>query len=92
LGGRLAWRLTRGASPGDGLIPFLIDWGESPHPAPGAPSGCTLRFFRAEHPEPARIRDYLALLGLQDVLEVSPGPSPRLLAILSTPNGEVVPA
>ena len=89
-GGQLAWRLTRGASPGDGLVPFLIDWGDSQHPAPGAPQGCSLRFFRAEHPDPARIREYLALLGLEGVLEVSEGPEPRLMAGLSTPNGEIV--
>lgn len=89
-GGELAWRLTRGASPGDGLVPFLIDWGASPHPASSAPSGCALRSLRAEHPDPVRIRDWLALLGLQDVLEVSRGPAPRILADLSTPNGDVV--
>jgi hypothetical protein len=88
-GSQLTWRLTRGTSPGDGLVPFLIDWGESPHPAVTAPSGCLLRYFRAEHPDPIRVRDYLALLGLQDVLEVSKGPVPRLLAGLLTPNGHI---
>jgi hypothetical protein len=89
-GEQLAWRLTRGTPPGDGLVPFLIDWGESPHPAPSAPTGCSLRYFRAEHLDPARVKDYLALLGLQDVLEVSRGPVPRMILGLHTPNGEVV--
>ena len=89
-GGRLDWRLTRGASPGDGLVPFLIDWETAAHPAPAAPAGCALRFFRAEHPEPDRVRGYLAGLGLRDVLEVSEGAVPRLIAELSTPNGDVV--
>jgi hypothetical protein len=89
-GEQIAWRLTRGTPPGDGLVPFLIDWGESPHPAPSAPSGCSLTYFHAEHPDPARIRDCLALLGLQNMLEVSNGPVPRIHAGLQTPNGEVV--
>ena len=88
-GGQLAWRLTRGALICDGLVPFLIDWGSSPHPAQTAPSGCGLSYFRGEHPDPGRVRDYLTLLGLQDVLEVSRGPVPRILAGLSTPNGLV---
>lgn len=88
-GERLEWRLTRGDPPGDGLVPFLIDWGSAPHPAPGAPAGCSLRFFRAEHPDPARVREYLALLGVEDAIEVAEGPSPRIVAGLLTPNGEV---
>jgi Glyoxalase-like domain len=89
-GGQLAWRLTRGALVCNGLVPFLIDWDESPHPAMSSPSGCALQYFRAEHPDPALVKDHLASLGLQDVLEVSRGPQPRMLAGLSTPNGDVV--
>jgi hypothetical protein len=89
-GEQLAWRLTRGTPPGDGLVPFLIDWGETPHPAPRAPSGCHLRSLQAEHPDPVRVKEYLALLGLQGTLEVAHGPVARLLMTLVTPNGEVV--
>ncbi len=86
---QLNWRSARGELPGDGLIPFLLDWTGSVNPAPSLPSGCTLRYLRAQHPEPDRIRQYLALLSIQDLLEVTPGPQPRLVAGLSTPNGEV---
>jgi glyoxalase-like protein len=89
-GEQLAWRLTRGDSPGDGLVPFLIDWGESQHPALSAPSGCSLKYLRAEHPDPARIKNYVALLALHDVLEVTQGPVPRIFAGLSSPNGLIV--
>ena len=89
-GGRLDWRLTRGALVEHGLVPFLIDWGTSPHPAPLAPAGCELLHFRAEHPDPARLRGRLNLLGLEDVLEVSQGPLARLSAVLATPKGEVI--
>ena len=36
----LEWRLTRDAPDPDRLVvPFLIDWGASPHPAASAPGG-----------------------------------------------------
>ena len=31
----------------DGLVPFLIDWGDNPSPAASAPVGCTLVALRA---------------------------------------------
>jgi hypothetical protein len=37
----LEWRLTRNALTG-GLIPFLISWGETSHPASSAPGGLVL--------------------------------------------------
>lgn len=52
-GTTLSWRMTdlRKAR-ADGVIPFFIDWGGSPHPAAGAPAGCTLR--RPARRAPAR--------------------------------------
>ena len=52
----LAWRLT--VSPklsADGIIPFFIDWGETPHPASVLPKGCTIVALRAEHPDATRV-------------------------------------
>ena len=45
--------------PGDGLIPFLIDWGSSPHPSNMTPQGCKLLKIRAEHPNPQKILEVL---------------------------------
>lgn len=87
-GGRLAWRLTRAKDPaGDGLIPFLIDWGESEHPSRTSPAGCLLLSLRAEHPEPARIRTMLRALGAD--VAVDAGPAPALIATIETPKGHV---
>lgn len=83
----LRWRLTTGQRPGDGLVPFLIDWGESEHPALSAPAGCTLRSLRAEHPEPGRITTWLKALDLD--LPVTAGPRAALIAELETPVGLV---
>jgi hypothetical protein len=85
-GGRIGWRLTLRAEPaGDGLVPFLIDWGGTPSPALTAAKGCSLLELRAEHPEPAGVRRTLAALGID--LAISRGPAPALRARLSTPNG-----
>ena len=55
----LAWSLAynhyTAPLPGDGLVPFLIDWA-SPSPATTAPDGCELVSLRAEHPDPTRYK------------------------------------
>jgi hypothetical protein len=87
-GVRLTWRLTvTPRLPGDGLVPFLIDWGKTPHPAGSAPAGCTLLELRAEHPEPQCIRPLLQALDAE--LRLSVGPAPALIATLKTPAGRV---
>jgi hypothetical protein len=89
-GGRvLRWRLTYpDVRLGDGLVPFLIDWGDSPHPALTAPAGVELVDLHGEHPEPARVGAWVRALGL--VLRVVAGPTPKLVATLDTPRGRVV--
>lgn len=82
----LAWVLTAGGPGGDGLVPFLIDWGTAPHPAQSAPRGCRLTALRARHPRPAAIGAHLGALGID--LEVAAGPV-GLVATLDTPNGLV---
>jgi len=87
-GVRLAWRLT--LTPrlqGDGLVPFLIDWGTTPHPAAGAAAGCVLIELRAEHPEPAIIRPLLKALNAE--LPLSAGAAAALIATMETPRGRV---
>jgi hypothetical protein len=82
----LSWRLTYPAmQPGDGLVPFLIDWGRGPHPAETAPDGLRLIELRAEHPDPAKIGRLLRELGVE--LRVGTGDRPALIAILDTPRG-----
>lgn len=85
-GERLEWSLSYRPEPaGDGLVPFLIDWGATPHPSVSAPPGGRLVRFRAEHPEPEAIR--AALDALEVELEVGPGPRPAMWALLEGPAG-----
>jgi hypothetical protein len=82
----LSWRLTPGAGDsGDGLVPFLIDWGTSTHPASTGLPELALDGMHAEHPDPDRIRAGLAALDLD--LPVRPGPEPRLVVTLRGPLG-----
>ncbi len=87
-GGRLDWRLTfPDELDGDGLVPFLIDWGSTPHPSITAPQGCTLLSLRGEHPQPELIRPLLQSLEVD--LDVAWGLAAVLIATLMTPKGEV---
>lgn len=83
----LEWRLTqRSQGPGeDGIVPFLIDWGESEHPSESCAVGCTLNQWHAEHPDPSKIRRFFEAFGVQS--DVKFAEIPALVAIIDTPNG-----
>ncbi len=88
-GDLLEWRLSqRPEGPGgDGLVPFLIDWGDAAHPARTAAHGCTLIGWRGEHPDPDLIRTWLA--GLAVELDVRQADTSALIATIETPRGPV---
>ena len=84
----LSWRLT--VSPvltANGIVPFFIDWGNTPHPAASLPTGCALVDIRGEHPDANRVRAGLSALGLN--LRLDQGSAPALIATIRTPKGEV---
>lgn len=84
----LSWRLTVSPEPGaGGIVPFFIDWGETPHPAASLPKGCVLVALRAEHPNANRVQAGLSALGLN--LRVDAGGTPALIAKISTAQGDV---
>ena len=87
-GKRIEWRLTMSQTPGgNGLVPFLIDWGGTAHPATSSAKGCRLMAIRAEHPDPEPVRALLAAIGSD--LQVTQAPQPGLIATLDTPRGRV---
>ena len=86
-GDRLEWRLTtRSPLPHEGAQPFLIDWGESVHPAEAALPTLELLEFRVESPEPEAARQVLEVLGAGDTT-VAEGANCRLRARLRGPGG-----
>jgi Glyoxalase-like domain len=84
----LNWRYTNPrVVVADGIVPFFIDWGSTPHPAQTAASGASLLDLVAEHPDAERVQQMLTGLGLG--LAVKKGPSPALMAIISSPLGRI---
>lgn len=84
----LSWRFTDPRTVAfDGLVPFFIDWGKTPHPAGTATPGLSLIGLRAEHPDPEPVQNALHTLGLD--LRVQRGPRPALIATVDTPRGRV---
>lgn len=88
-GTRLDWRLSIGGWPPlmDGLVPFLIDWGEALHPSETAVKGCTLVDFYGRHPDPAAVQAGLAAVGVE--LRVERGDETALFATLEGPGGRI---
>lgn len=67
-GTRLEWRLTDPyALPLDGVVPFLIDWGDAAHPAGSLPEGGELVRLTLRHPSPDSVREALEALGVGSV-------------------------
>lgn len=87
-GAVLRWLLTPPPPPSRLVVPFLIDWGDTPHPSRAAPAGIRLAGLWAEEPEPRPSRAALAALDID--LRVDPGVEPALVAALETPRGRVV--
>ncbi|MGW7817502.1 VOC family protein [Streptomyces puniciscabiei] len=83
----LRWRLTDGghAHP-SGLVPFLIDWGQSRHPTASGLPVTPLLEVSATAPDPAELRGPLAALGTE--LLITAGPA-ALSFTVDTPNGPV---
>ena len=88
-GTRLDWQLSIGGWPPllDGLVPFLIDWGDALHPSETAVKGCTLVDFHAQHPDPAAVQAALNTLGV--TLNVQQADTPALFATLEGPKGQI---
>jgi hypothetical protein len=96
--GELTWRLTvpdDGSFPnwqgaGDGVLPTLIQWDTTAHPAGRLPAtDLALRALKARHPRPAPIREQLAWLGVGHLIELddAPADAPALAAEIETPAG-----
>jgi hypothetical protein len=86
----LEWKLSLKTTPfGDGLVPFVIDWGTSPHPAVSGDSAsrCALSDFAGRHPNPKSISQALEALGAD--LPVKMHPRAHLTARLTGPQGTI---
>ena len=84
----LTWQVTDpNAMLADGVVPFFIDWGSSPHPASTAVVGPRLVDLRGEHPDPRYAGEMLAALDI--ALPVTVAARPSLIATFQTESGSV---
>ena len=82
----LTWRYTDPRTVvADGIAPFFIDWGKTPHPATTAAQGASLVDLHAEHPDVKKVQAVLNALRLD--LRVQAGPAPALIATVNGPRG-----
>jgi hypothetical protein len=87
-GVELRWRYTDPLRLlADGIVPFFIDWADTPHPAQTAAQGASLAGLHAEHPWPEAVREMLHALGC-DML-VLPGQRAALIATIDCPRGRL---
>lgn len=88
-GETMHWRLTwPDLDAAAGLVPFLIDWGDTPPPPRRGLPTVPLVSLEATHPAPDRLRPALAALGVD--LPLRPGNRPGLTVVLAGRHGEVV--
>lgn len=81
----LSWHLASvHPAPFDGIVPFLIDWGATRHPASAGLPQVDPVAFTATHPDPVAVTAALTALGV--TLPVTAG-APALFAELSGPTG-----
>ncbi|MEM6680867.1 MAG: VOC family protein [Pseudomonadota bacterium] len=84
----LRWRLTQPMpKPLGGTVPFLIDWGETPHPSKAAPAAGAFVALRFAVPEPTALQTGFTALGLP--YDVTSAPEPQMTATIKTAHGLV---
>ena len=81
-GAVLRWELTFPTMAHDGLVPFLIDWGETSHPASNAPGGIELVTLSGATDDPDAANGVLTALGVSAFAEPVGDADPGLRADL----------
>jgi len=91
--GDLKWRMAvpdNGILPWGGWAPALIEWQGDAHPTQTLPdSGLRLSRLTLHHPDAEQIAATLGPLMPTDTAQFMPADTPKLVAILNGPNGEI---
>jgi len=73
-----------------GMLPYIIEWECSPHPAAlMADTGCQLVSLAIEHPHSTWLQKSLDCIGATKLLSIVPADRPRLSVSIDTPKGIV---
>lgn len=87
-GSELRWKLVWLSGHDFGpLVPFFIDWLDTPHPATRAPSGLELATFVVQSPRAAALAALFEALGVSQPVEE--GARDRLVAEIDSPQGRL---
>ena len=88
----LSWQLSHPNTMHlDGIIPFLLDWGNSPHPGDTDDHLCTLKSLIFKHPDIEHIKEIFGKLNISGSYELifAEAEIPSLTLACNTPNGLV---
>ncbi len=92
--GRFMWTMAVPASgqlPYDAVAPALIQWDCAAHPADVLPDrGCRLKALMLTHPQARGLQESFPDLGSVPLVRIREGETPSLMAVIETPDGEVV--
>ncbi len=71
-GALLTWQILQPlADPVIELVPFMVDWGSSPHPTDTLESGCRLQSVQLFHPGADRVQKIINELDIQMIIQQS---------------------
>lgn len=88
-GTTLSWELTPLSTDLDGMVPFLIDWGSTPHPSEGLPA-VKLVTVRLRHPDAPRLSSALeALEAPRGPIQLRAAEPVRMSLVIATEDGSV---
>ena len=88
------------ALPVGGIVPFVIDWGRTPHPSTALPNECQLLELVVSHPDADTLQPVLDAfrpllnepdgdISIVSDISIVAAPEPGIRARLETPNGEI---
>lgn len=87
-GTTLSWELTGFQTGLEGMVPFLIDWGSSPHPSQGLPA-VKLVSLRIRHPQASELSSALRALEAPRDIQLRAGEPVRLSLVIAASEGTV---
>merc|ERR1711920_48037 len=86
----LAYNHWRQPLPGNGVVPFLISWGDGASPPMSVAPGLQLKSLEFGHPDPASLRPALEALGFsENGFQVKEQSEVCIALQLETPKGPI---